>query len=286
MGFSSITSKMSDFFWLLRPNRTPMLAIITGAAAFAAGAGIPKSLWMALIGFCLAAGGFSLDYLADRDLDLEGVRAAQRRNPLAEGKLSLRAGLIFSLFAILISFILVILVSPSSILPWLFIVLVIIGLAVHWFETPLLRAFTLGILQALYILMGALAGQLSTGLILLSLMFFFAMFAGRGLTDIRDYPLDAHTCVSTIPKRYGIQKTTIFIFIGLLIAHAFGLSAYWTEEFNSIYLYLMLVAALVGLTCSVIFIFKPTPHLAHIFTIVFMVGEGLGITLALILGSI
>jgi len=263
-----------------------MLAIITGAAAFAAGAGISKSLWMALIGFCLAAGGFSLDYFADRDLDLEGVRAAQRRNPLAEGKLSLRAGLIFSLSAIFISFILLLLISPSSILPWLFIVLVIIGLALHWFETPLMRAFTLGLLQALYILMGAIAGKLSLGLILLSLMFFFAMFAGRGLTDIRDYPQDARTRVSTIPKRYGIRKTTIFIFVGLLIAHAFGLSAYWTGEFNSIYLFLMLAATLVGLTCSAYFIFRPSSHLAHIFTIVFMVGEGLGITLALIFGSL
>jgi 4-hydroxybenzoate polyprenyltransferase len=281
-----MTSTISAFFWLLRPNRTPMLAIITSAAAFAAGAGISKSLWMALIGFCLAAGGFSLDYLADRDLDLEGVRAAQRRNPLAEGKLSPRAGLIFSLSSIFTSLIMLVFISPPSIYPWLFIVLVIYGLAVHWFETPLMRAFTLGILQALYILMGALAGQLSTGLVLLSLMFFFAMFAGRGLTDIRDYPLDDKTRVLTLPKRYGIRKTTIFIFVGLLIAHVFGLSAYWTGEFHSIYLYIMLAATLVGLTCSLIFIAKPSPHLAHIFTIVFMVGEGLGITLALILGSI
>jgi len=281
-----VSRKIKGFFWLLRLTRTPMVAIITGSAAFASGAGIANSLWMTLVGFCLGVGGFSLDYYADMDLDMEGVRAALRRNPLAEGMLSPRVGLIFSISAIILSMILTVLISPPSIIPWLIIVLVFVGLALHWFETPLLRATTLGLLQALYILMGALAGRLSLGLFMLSIMFFFAMFAGRGLTDIRDYPLDINTPVQTIPKRFGIRYTTIFIFVGLLIAHAFGLGAWLTGEFNLNYLFIMLGATLVGLTCSLIFLFKPSPHLARIFTIVFMVGEGLGITMALIFGSL
>jgi len=56
------------FFWLLRLNRmamrmamrTAMVALITGAGAFAAGAGGVRSLWLTLAGWCLAVGGFSL----------------------------------------------------------------------------------------------------------------------------------------------------------------------------------------------------------------------------------
>jgi 4-hydroxybenzoate polyprenyltransferase len=178
------------------------------------------------------------------------------------------------------------LISPPSIIPWLMIVLVFLGLAVRWFETPLSRAFTLGLLQALYILMGALAGSLSLGLMLISAMFFFSMFAGRGLTDIRDYPMDVRTRVQTLPKHYGIQKTAVFIFLGLLIAHSFGLSVWLTGEFNINFLFFMLCATAVGLVTSAIFLFKPSPQLARQLTSVYMVGEGILVSLALILGSL
>jgi len=46
-------SKPAAFFWLLRLNRTVMVAMITGAAALVAGAGA-DSLWMTLAGWCLA----------------------------------------------------------------------------------------------------------------------------------------------------------------------------------------------------------------------------------------
>ena len=86
-------SKPMAFFWLLRLNRTIMVAIITGAGAFAAGAGASCSLWMTLAGWCLAVGGFSLDFYADRDLDIEGPRAEIRHNPLTDGSLSPPVGL-------------------------------------------------------------------------------------------------------------------------------------------------------------------------------------------------
>ncbi len=47
-------SKPMAFFWLLRLNRTVMVALITGAAAFVASAGVATSLWMTLAGWCLA----------------------------------------------------------------------------------------------------------------------------------------------------------------------------------------------------------------------------------------
>ena len=82
---------------MLRPNRSFMVSAITGSATFVAGAGVSRALWMTLAAWCLAVGGFSLDFYADRDLDRVGPRAQLRHNPLADGTLPPRVGLIFSI---------------------------------------------------------------------------------------------------------------------------------------------------------------------------------------------
>ena len=279
-------SKPVAFFWLLRLNRTVMVAMITGAAAFAAGAGVVSSLWMTLAAWCLAVGGFSLDFYADRDLDIDGPRAEMRHNPLTDGSLSPPTGLVFSLTFIIASVVIAFLVTPWALLPWGITLAVIVGLALHLFETPLARALTLGLLQALYVFMGSAAGHLSLGLGLLAGMFFFAMFGGRGMIDIRDFPQDKTTRVQTLPKRYGIKRTAQFTAICLLISYALSLAAYFTGEFNTIYLYLDLAFIAVGLVCAWLFATRPSPKLAYTLTLVFMMGMGLLICLAMILGSI
>jgi len=274
------------FFWLLRLNRTAMVALITGAGAFAAGAGGVRALAMTLAGWCLAVGGFSLDFYADRDLDVTGPRAEVRHNPLADGSLSPTIGLAFSLTFIALSFVVTVLVAPWALLLWGVILAVIVGLALHRFETPLARAATLGLLQALYVLMGGLAGRLSPGVLIMAAMFFFAMFGGRGMIDIRDFPQDQATRVQTLPMRYGIKRTAQFTAVSLLIAYALSLAAYFTGEFSAVYLYLDLVFIAVGLVCAWLFATRPSPRLAYALTIVFMMGLGSLICLAMIVGSI
>lgn len=273
------------FFWLLRLNRTIMVAVIAGSAAFAAGAGVVPSLWMTLGAWCLAVGGFSLDFYADCDLDIEGPRAEMRHNPLSDGSLSPPTGLAFSLTFIAASIIIVSLIAPWALLPWGIVLTIIVGLALHFFETPLARALSLGLLQALYVLMGGAAGSLSPGLGLLAGMFFFAMFGGRGMIDIRDFPRDKVTRVQTLPKRYGVKRTAQFTAICLLISFALSLAAYFTGEFSAIYLYLDLVFIGVGLICVGFFVTRPSPKLAYTLTLVFMMGMGSLICLAMTLGS-
>jgi 4-hydroxybenzoate polyprenyltransferase len=279
-------SQPMAFFWMLRLNRTAMVATITGAAAFTAGAGVTRSLWMALAGWCLAVGGFSMDFYADRDLDTQGPRAEKRHNPLADGSLPPAKGLAFSLAFIVASFVVTLLGAPWALLPWGVILAVIAGLALHLFETPLARALTLGLLQALYAVMGGAAGRLSLGVGLLAGMFFFAMFGGRGMIDIRDFPQDQATRVETLPGRYGVKRTARFTAVCLVISYALSLAAYFTGEFNATYLYMDLVFIAVGLGCAWLFAARPSPRLAYALTIVFMMGEGLLICLAMILGSL
>lgn len=278
-------SRPLAFFWLLRLNRTVMVAMITGATAFAADAGTTKTLLMALAGWCLAVGGFSLDFYADRDLDSEGPRAEMRHNPLADGSLPPTTGLAFSVSFIAISFVVTLLIAPWALLPWGIILAVVTGLALHLFERPLIRAFTLGLLQGLYAIMGGVTGRLSLGLGLLAGMFFFAMFGGRGMIDIRDFPQDKVTRVQTLPKRYGLKRTAQFTAICLLVAYALSLAAYFTGEFSAIYLYLDLAFVGVGLACAGLFVARPGPRLAYVLTLVCMMGMGSLICLAMILGS-
>ncbi len=279
-------SRPAAFFWLLRLNRTVMVAMIAGSAAFAASAGVANSLLMTLAGWLLSIGGFSLDFLADRDLDVVGPRAEIRHNPFTDNSLSPQTGLVFSLIFITASLVIIILVSPWALLPWGITLAVITGLTLHLFEHPLARAFTLGLLQALYSLMGAIAGSLSPGLGFIAGTFFFAMFGGRGMIDIRDFPQDEVTHVQTLPKRYGIKRTAIFTSICLLISYALSLAAYFTGEFKSIYLYLDIAFIVVGLVCAWLFATRPSPRLAYHLTLVFMMGMGSLLCLAMILGSI
>ncbi|MFC2026899.1 UbiA prenyltransferase family protein [Chloroflexota bacterium] len=279
-------SKPMSFFWLMRLNRTIMVALIAGASAFAAGAGTATSLWMTLAGWCLAVGGFSLDFYADRDLDMKGPRSEVRHNPLSDGSLTPLTGLSFSLTFLIISFGITLIVSPWSLLPWAITLAVIIGLARHLFEGPITRALTLGLLQALYVFIGAIAGSISPGLCLIAGFFFFAMFGGRGMIDIRDFPQDEATRVQTLPRRYGIKRTARFTAICLVISYLLSLSAYFTGDFNDIYLYLVIAFVAIGLVCAWLFATRPSPRLAYILTIVFMMVMGTIICLAMILGSI
>lgn len=278
-------SKAAAVFWLLRLNRTVMVAMITGTTAFMAGRSAREAILIGLGGWCLAVGGFSLDFLADRELDKEGPRAKTRHNPFTDGSLPPAAGLAFSLSFTAASFVLILLLAPRALIPWGVILLVITGLARHWFEHPLSRAFTLGLLQGLYALLGGMTGLPSPGIGILAGMFFFAMFGGRGMTDIRDFPQDKETRVMTLPKRYGIKGTARLTGICLFVAYALSLTAYYTGEFTPVYLYLDIFFILIGTATAVLFMIRPSPRLAFRLTLVSMMGMGTVICLAIILGS-
>ncbi|UCG91884.1 MAG: UbiA family prenyltransferase [candidate division WOR-3 bacterium] len=279
------SSKLTAYFWLARLNRTVMVAVVTGAAAFVAGAGVLRSLWMTLAGWCLATGGFSMDFYADRNMD-SAMRHRIHHNPLADGSLSPTTGLVFSLTFIAVSFVITVLSAPRALVPWSIVLLIIIGLALHLFETPVARALTLGLLQALYLFMGGAAGTLSRGLYLLAGTLFFAMLGGRGMVDIRDFLEDTVTDVQTMPKRFGMKRTVIFITICLHIAYLLSLAAYFTGEFTIVYLYFIMALIIIGLISTWLFATRPSPTLAYFLTPVFMMLQGTLLVLGMVLGSL
>lgn len=88
-----------------------------------------------------------------------------------------------------------------------------------------------------------------------------------------------------MPKRYGIERTARFAAMCLLVAYALSLTARFTGDFSPIYLYLDLALVGLGLTCAGLFLTRPTPRMAHILTLVCVMGMGSMIRLAMILGS-
>ena len=273
------------YFWLFRLNRTVMVAFVAGTGAFAAGAGASRSLWMALVGWCLAVGGFSLDFYADREWDATGPRAGVRHNPLADGRISPRAGLTFSLAFMAASFLLCLWIAPLSLIPWAAIAAVIGGLALHYFETPVGRALTLGGLQGLYVIMGGAAGAFNATVWLLAALFFCAMVGGRGMIDIRDLAQDQVAQVDTLPGRYGVQRTAWFSAVCLLISAAISLAINWTGELGPLYLPLDLAFIAVVVGCAALFVARPAAKMAYALTLVCMMGAGTIICLAVILSS-
>ena len=272
------------FLKLFRINRTVMVAALTGVGAHAAGEPGNRSLLMTLAGFLLATGGFSMDFVADRHLDRTGPRARHRLNPVAAGEIPVGFGWTFAFIFLLASLLLTAWISPPSLIPWAVIAAVILGLAFHRFETAIMRGLTLGLLQALYVVMGAMAGTPTRGVGLLAAMFFVAMFGGRAVTDIRDFLQDKNTPVETFPKKWGLRRTVVFACTCLVVSFALSIAVYLTGEYNAAYLWLDLVYIGAGMALTVTLALHPTPKVAQILTYSFMMGLGSLICIAVILG--
>ena len=278
--------KLIALIYLFRPERTIMIALVTGTAAIASSAQWQDILWITFAGWCLAISGFSLDFCADKELDKLAPRAKIRRNPIAREMISLPVGIAFSLLFMAGSFVIILLKSPFGLIPWGIVVLIIIGLAFHWFNTPIARGLTLGGLQLLYFFMGASIGSITDEIIVLAIMFFFAMFGGKGVTDIRDFPQDQETPVQTFPKRFGIKRTAQITAVNLSIAYLLSLVAYFISDFSNLYLYLDIVFIVTGIIITGLFLYKASPKLALRITMIYMMGQGVIICLAIILGKL
>ncbi|UCH42737.1 MAG: hypothetical protein JSW16_08000, partial [Dehalococcoidales bacterium] len=81
-------------------------------------------------------------------------------------------------------------------------------------------------------------------------------------------------------------RTARFTAISLVVAYALSLGAYFTGEFSDIYLYLDLIFIAVGLVCAWLIAVRPSPKLAYALTLIFMMGMGSLICLAMVLGSL
>jgi 4-hydroxybenzoate polyprenyltransferase len=249
-------------FERLRLARVFMMVVVTGTTAFGFGA-TPARTGLA----AGAAGLLSLScFLLDHLFDLPKDRAAGRTsNPFAAGALTPRAGRI--LVAILLSgaALLALLVGWPSLAAVGGVVLVVFGLGIGILDTPILRAVSLGVIQVLYALLGGLsAGSPGVGLGFTALFLLLAMTGGRVLGDVRDMEDDARAGTLTIPLRYGIRASIVFLFCFEFLAYLAGAAMYAADALGRGWWWCLVAIAGAGTAINVAFAAQPTPRVADI----------------------
>ncbi|MFH1085867.1 MAG: UbiA family prenyltransferase [Chloroflexota bacterium] len=245
-------------FWLLRLSRSLPVAAVTGVGALAAGASASAMLAAILGGWLLAVGSLSLELYTEREFD---AAARRRRNPLAEGSLQPSTGLAISILFILGSLV-VISRIPWAVVPWLASLAIVAAMARRLLEASLLRALALGLLLALYVILGGLAGQMSAAVWLLSGAYLFAGAGGCSAASVRDLRGAPTTPKPSLALCYGMACSAGWAAAGLVAAVALGLAVYATRLFGALYLYFALAAAALGLGMAGWLAARPSPRLA------------------------
>lgn len=269
------SSKFLAFIKRLRLLRTLAAAAISGSAAYAAEAGIGLALWMTLAGWCTAAAGFSLNAVIHRDSG--GTNREDINKPIITA-----FALVFSAAA----FIIILLKAPWAFIPWGIMLGLGLAMALPFLAKPLIYTASIGVLHALHLILGGVAGKLNLGLILLAVVLFFAIIGARGIIDIRNFPQDLMTRKQTLPKRFGITKTVKLAIVCFALAYVLAVGTYFTRHSHLLYFAPVAILIIVGLLCIILFVKRAGPGTARKFTPFFTLGTVLLICLAMILGSL
>ncbi len=277
-------SKMQTIFGDWRLGRILMFIFITSSVSYGVGGSLVNILLAGLVGATLSAGGFFFDYLGDYKTDRE---SGNLKNPIARGTLSPRGGLIFIISCFTISIVTCVIINPWALIPLLSLIGVIGGLVQGILDGALLRAFSLGILQGFYVLIGALfAYKFELSVILLALFLFFAMTGARVLGDTRDLPYDQKTNISTIPKKYGIRWAGYFLLINEIIAYIIGILIYLLGLLGIGYLICIICIIAIGFPLNLWFILKSTPKIARTVNVLSLAILGSLFVIGMIIGRL
>jgi 4-hydroxybenzoate polyprenyltransferase len=243
-----------------RIGRIIMLSLVTGSTTYCFGGSGKNVILSTLFGACLALAGFYLDSLLDRQKDKAG---GKKSNPFVTGELSVKTGYLLMLISIGICIAIAMTVNPYILLPCFGVMLTVLGLNKGILDTPILSAVSLGCIQALYVLAGGMFAQsIGQGVMLTALFLLFAMTGGRVIGDVRDLPYDTTVDTITIPIKYGIVFTRVFLWVNELIAYGLGIAVYLVEDLRIGYLYSILAIAVCGSIINLLFTAKPEPKVA------------------------
>jgi len=253
---------MRTIFVDWRLGRIIMFVLITGSVSYGVGNGVVNIILAGVIGATLAAGGFYLDYLGDYKKDHQSGKLS---NPIAKGTVSPQMATLLVILLLNTSINIGVFVNIWVLLPIGGITLVIIGLIIGILDTPFLRAFSLGLLQAFYVLIGGLmVYRFELGIIILAFYLFFAMTGGSVLGDIRDLPHDEKTSTIILPKKYGLRKSSYFLLFNELLAYFFATLVFFTGILGIRYLICIILTIIIGLPMTLFFMYKSSPKTANI----------------------
>jgi 4-hydroxybenzoate polyprenyltransferase len=265
-----------------RVGRMIMLGLVTGSTAYGYGATLRQTACAFLCGAALSMAGFYVDYLADRHVDRASGRT---NNPIASGSIPPSLGVAIAAAGTSASIALCLLCSPRTLLPAAGVLLVIAGLATGLLNTPILRAVSLGGLQGLFAVMGALfAPRFDASVIFVGLFLFFAMTGGRAMGDLRDLPHDEKVGTPTIPRTYGVRWSLGFLLVNEGLAYVFSLLPFAAGPLGRGYLYCALAIIAGRVLINTYLLIQPTPRRASAANTLSLVLLGNLYVLGMILG--
>jgi 4-hydroxybenzoate polyprenyltransferase len=236
--------------------------VVTGTTAYGFGASATRIALAAGAAGLLSMGCFLLDHLFDLGKDRAGRRA---NNPFSAGTLSARAGR--ALIALLLAgaATLALFLGLPALACAGGIVLVVTGLGIGIMDGPVARAVSLGALQGLYALLGGVAaGPLRAGIRLTALFLLLAMTGGRVLGDVRDMPEDERAGTRTIPLRFGIRASILFLFVFEIFSYLTGAAMRLFGGLGLRWLWCLAAIAVAGTAINVRFALEPTPRVADL----------------------
>ncbi len=277
--------KIRGFLTLVRPGRVLMVASLTGVSAFVANVVPWPQQWAITFGgMFLAMAGFALDFYTDREAD----RMAPRPwpiNPISTGMMEAKTARKWIVLFIVSGLSLCVWTNLFTLVPAAILILTYWGLAAGALDGPVGRAVTLGLLQALYVLLAAAAtGRIPFLMLWVAAVFFTAMIGARAAADIRDLPTDLLTQTRTLPKVIGVQGTSWIMPIAITISALISLGIYRFGPFDQDYLIWTIVSFGPAVVLAWSFPIRPTPNYAFILVWPYW-GCGVFYMVALVTGS-
>jgi 4-hydroxybenzoate polyprenyltransferase len=254
------SSRAAQVFEQLRISRVLMMTVVTGTTAFGFGASATRIVLAAGAAGLASMGCFLLDHLFDAEKDGAVGRSS---NPFAAGTLAPLTGRILIALLLAGAGLLALLLGWAALACAAGIVLVVAGLGIGLLDGPIPRAVSLGALQGLYALLGGLAaGPLSVGVGLTALFLLLAMTGGRVLGDVRDMEADGRTGTRSIPLRFGIRASIVFLFCFETLAYLAGAAMFLFGGMGRGWLGCLVAIAAAGTAIDVMFAVRPTPRRA------------------------
>ena len=269
---------------LIRPGRVTMISLLTGVIAFVSN--VPTlRLWMILLaGMFLAMTGFAVDMYTDRSIDKDAPRTWPV-NPLSAGMMTPSAARRWIVFFVMATLAICAWVHPLTLVPAAALLGTYWGLSHGVFDRPIGRAITLGLIQALYVLLASAAtGAISPVMGSIAFVLFVSMFGARAAADIRDLPHDRQTGTRTLATVHGIPATSRILPVATTLAAVIALYVHQLGAFDSDYLVWTLVAFVPAVAFAWSFALHPTPNYAFALSWPYW-AIGAVYMLALVLGS-
>lgn len=267
-----------------RVGRIIMFIMITGSVAYGFGSSLLNVLLASILGATMSASGFYLDYLGDYKRDKESGKIS---NPIAKGVISPKSMAIIIVILLSANMLIAVLINILILIPISCIIFVILGLNYGFLNTPLLRAFSLGVLQGLYVVIGALTARIfDLSVVFVATFLFFAMTGGRVLGDARDFLHDQKIDTVTIPKKYGLKWGSYFLLVNEILAYIFAVLSYFIGDFNLGYFICVVLIIIFGLPITLVFVRNPTPKTGNLVNMLSFGFLGMLFIIGMVLGKI